>query len=134
MVLQKLRIVHAINMIAAQNDDVIRADFFDRVDVLIDRVRSAEIPIVVNALFRRPDADEFAEFRRKKMPSELNVALQACRFVLRHDKDFANPAVQTVRQCEINDSETTAKRHRRFTAVSGKWFQPGSPSPGQHHS
>ena len=62
--IEHLRVVHLVDVVARQHDQVIRVLAFDRVEVLIDGVGRSEIPVFADALLRRQDLDELAELLR----------------------------------------------------------------------
>ena len=58
---QHAGVVHLVDVIAREHDDVLRVLARDRVEVLVDGVGGAEIPVLADTLLRRQDLDEFAE-------------------------------------------------------------------------
>ena len=61
MRIHQLQVIHLVDVIAGQDHDVLGPLFFERVDILIDRVGGALIPVLVDALLRRHDVDELAQ-------------------------------------------------------------------------
>ena len=60
MELQQFAVVHLINVVAAQNDHVLRTFPLDGIDVLIDRIRRSLIPLFRSTELRRNREDELA--------------------------------------------------------------------------
>ena len=88
---QHLRVVHLVDVIARQHDHVARVLAHDRVEVLVDRVGRALIPVLADALLRRQDLDELAELLRDDAPAHADVPVERQRLVLRGDEDAAQP-------------------------------------------
>ena len=84
---QHLRVVHLVDVVAGQDDDVARRFTGDRIEVLVDRIRRAEIPVLVDTLLRRQDFDEFAELFGDDAPSHSDMPVERRRLVLRGDVD-----------------------------------------------
>ena len=61
---QHLLVVHLVDVIAGEHDDVARVLADDRVEVLVHRVGGALVPVLADALLRRQDLDELAELLR----------------------------------------------------------------------
>ena len=112
------RVVHLVDVVAGQHDDVFRPDRADDVEVLEHGVRRAAVPVgAFHALLRRPQVDEFVEFAAQETPAALQVAQQRVRLVLRDDRDAADAGVQAVGQREVDDPVLAAEVHRRFDAL-----------------
>ena len=100
----QLGVVHLVDVVAGQDHDVLRAFLLDRVDVLIDGIGRALIPVLVNALLGGNNLDELAQFAAEiRLPAEMDVPVEAHRLVLREDQVPAYPAVEAVRERKIDD-------------------------------
>ena len=55
----------------------------DRIEVLVDRVGRALIPVLAHALLRRQDLDELAELLGHDAPAHADVPVERQRLVLR---------------------------------------------------
>ena len=66
MVLDQVAVIHFVDVVAGQDHDVLRPLFFERVDVLVNGVGGALIPVLVDPLLRRHDVDEFAQLAAQK--------------------------------------------------------------------
>ena len=60
------------------------------------------------------------------------MADQAVRLVLRRDADPADPGIQRVGQCEIDDARLAAEKHRRLGAPVSELHQPAAAAARQH--
>ena len=65
VLLHERLVVHLVDVVARQDDHILGPFFLQRVDVLIDRVGRALIPLFVDPLLRRHDVDAFAQLRRQ---------------------------------------------------------------------
>jgi hypothetical protein len=61
------------------------------------------------------------------------VAREAHRLVLGEHQDFANAAVEAVRQREVDNPVDAAERHGRLGAIAGEGFKARSFAAGQNH-
>ncbi len=105
--------------------------FSMRVDVLIDRVGRALVPLLVDPLLRRHDVDELAQLAAEELPpAEVDVPVEAHRLVLREHQHLPQAAVQAVGQREIDDPIHPAERHGRLarSRVSGSSRVPLPPA------
>ena len=131
--LEHQRIVLLVDVVARQHDDVRRMMVADDVDVLVDRVRGATIPVLlVDPLLRRQELDELVHLPAEEAPALLQVTQQAVRLVLGDDTDPADAGVETVRQREVDDPELAAEIHGRLCAPRGKVLESRS-APAREH-
>ena len=91
----------------------------DGVEVLVDGVGRAEIPVLADAFLRRQYLDELAKLLGHDVPAHPDMAVERERLVLRGDEDAAKPGVDAVAEREIDDSVGTAEIHRRLGALLG---------------
>ena len=103
------------------------------VEVLVDRVGGALVPVRGDALLGRQQLDELVEAAVEEGPAALHVADQALRLVLRADADAPDAGIDAVRQREIDDAELAAERHRRLGAPVGQRPQPPAAAAGEDH-
>ena len=129
---QHPRVVHLVDVIAGQDDQVARILADDRVEVLVDRVGRALIPVLADALLRRQDLDELAELLRDDAPAHADVAVERQRLVLRGDEDAPQPRVDAVAQREIDDAVRAAEVDRRLGAILRQREQPLAGAAGEH--
>ena len=103
----------------------------DRVDVLIDGVGRALIPVLGDPLLGRDDLDVLVQLAREEPPALVDVAGEAHGLVLGQDEDLADVAVDAVRQREVDDPIDPAERDGRLGPIARERLQPGPPAPGQ---
>ena len=132
--LDELHVVHLVDVVAGQDHDVRRPLLLDRVDVLVDGVGRALVPMLVDPLLRGHDVDELAQLAAQvTLPADVDVPVEAHRLVLREDQVLANAAVEAIREREVDDAIDAAERHRRLGAVAGQRLQPRTLAAGQDH-
>ncbi len=133
VVLQHDGVVHLVNMIAGQNHHIFGLARLDDVDVLIDRISRAAVPVFfVHPLLRGEQIDHFVEFGAQKAPAALQVAQQRVRFVLGDHADAADARIDAVGQREVDDAELAAEIHRGLGALVGELLEPRAAPAGQH--
>jgi hypothetical protein len=98
-----LAVVHLVDMVAGQNQDVPRLLLLDRVDVLINGVGGALVPVLVDPLLRRQDVHVLAHFGTQEAPTETEVAIERAGLVLREDEHAAEAGIDAVGECEVDD-------------------------------
>ncbi|OIQ64849.1 hypothetical protein GALL_535990 [mine drainage metagenome] len=126
-------VVHLIDVVAGQNDDVFHAVTIDDVDVLRHRVSGPEIPFAFrDALARGQNIKVFVAFGAEETPAALHVADQGMRLVLRGNRHLADAGVEGVGQCEVDDPRLAAKVNRGFGTAVGQLFQAASPPTGKN--
>ena len=97
MVLKHLLVIHLVDVITSKNQNVVWSLLFDRVNVLVDRVGGALVPLFVDALLRRNDVNEFAKFATEKLtPTGVDMPVEAHRFVLSQQQNFSQAAVEAI--------------------------------------
>ncbi len=133
VLLQHLLVIHFVDMVAGKNEDVVRLLGTDRINVLIDRVGGALVPLLRDAHLRSEDFDEFA-VAHERGPAAANVAIQAERFVLRENKNAAEVAIETIREGDVNDAVNSAERHCRLGAITRQGPKALALSAGQQHT
>jgi len=69
MLLEHLGIVHFVDVIAGEDKNIFRAFAADGVDVLVDGVGGAAIPLFADAHLRRQNFDKFAEATMEDQPA-----------------------------------------------------------------
>src|SRR4051794_14618124 len=87
MKLQQLAIVHLIDVMAAKDNHIVRILAFDRVDVLVDRIRRSLIPLFRRTKLWRNREDELPSLIGKDIPAEADMTIERIGLVLREDAD-----------------------------------------------
>ena len=121
---QHARVVHLVDVIAREHDQVPRVLAHDRIQVLVDRVRGPLVPVLADPLLRRQDLDELAELLGDDAPAHADVAVERQRLVLRRDEDAPQPGVDAVAQREVDDPVRPAEVHRRLGPFLGQRIEP----------
>ncbi len=127
------RVVHLVDVIAREDQQVPRIFPHDRVEVLVDRVRRAQIPVFADALLRAEDLDELAELVGHHAPAHADVAAERERLVLHRDEDLAQARVDAVAQREVDDAVGAAEIDRRLGPLLGERVQTFAGASGQNH-
>ena len=126
-------VVHLVDVIARQDDDVFRRVALDDVDVLIDRVRGPGIPRPVrDALARGQDVEALVAFVAEEIPAALQMPDQAVRLVLGGDADAANAGIERIGEGKIDDARLAAEMDRGFGPPVREFEQTGTPAAGEH--
>ncbi len=95
MLLQHVFVVHLVDMVAGQDDHVLDAIILDDVDVLVDGVGGAFVPLRFgDALGGRQNVEALVALGAEEVPAALHVADQRMRLVLGGDADAADTGVQ----------------------------------------
>ena len=128
---QHLRVVHLVDVVARQDDDVARRFAGDRVEVLEDGIGGAEIPVLADALLWRQDLDELAQLFGNDVPAHPDVAVEGERLVLRGDEDAAQPGVDAVAEREIDDPVRSAEIDGWFGPLFGQREETFSGAAGE---
>ena len=127
-------VVHLVDVIAGEHDHQPWGRHLQRIDVLVDGVGSAEIPVVIDPLLRREHVEELAEVAAEQpMPSQIQVAVEAPGLVLREHEQPPQTAVEAVREREIDDPVGATERHSGLRAVAGERVETCASAAGQHH-
>jgi hypothetical protein len=105
--------VHAVHVVGADHDHDVGALVLDDVEALVDRVRTAEVPVLADALLRGHRGDVVAE-QRRHAPRLGDVPVEAVRLVLRQHDDVQVVGVHEVRQREVHQPVDAAEGHGGF--------------------
>jgi hypothetical protein len=129
---QHAAVIHLVDVVAGDDQNVLRVVAAKEVHVLEDRVGGALVPLVfVDLLLRRQELDELVEAPVEEAPAALDVADQAVRLVLGGDADLADAGIDAVGQREIEDAELAGERHRRLGAEVGQLLEPAAAATGE---
>ena len=97
MLLEHEGVVHLVDVVAGEDDDVLGLFGADGVDVLVDGVGGALVPGLGDALHGGKDLDELAELVGDDgAPALADVAVERERLVLGEDVDVAEVGVDAV--------------------------------------
>ena len=129
---EHLLVVHLVDVVAGQDDDVARFLAHDGVEVLVDGVGRALVPLLADPLLRRQDLDELVELLGHDAPAPPDVAVEGERLVLGGDEDAAEAGVDAVAEDEVDDPVGTAEIDRRLGAISREGRETLADTPGEH--
>ncbi len=122
--LQHQAVVHLVDVIAREDEHVLGLLRADRVNVLVDRVGCALIPLVAHPLHGRQHFDELAQFDAHDVPTFADVAVQRQGLVLGKDVDPPQVGVDAIGEGDVDDAVDAAKGDGRFGAVASQRIQP----------
>ena len=123
MLLQHDLVVHFVDVIARENDDVVDAVAVDNIYVLCDGISGAKIPVfIIHPLAGGQDIKEFVPLCTQEAPAALTVSNKAMRLVLGRNRHLPNAGIQRVGESKIDDPRFTAKVDGRFGAIVGELF------------
>ena len=118
VVIDHFPVVHFVNMITCEDDDVSWPLFFKRVDVLVHRIRRALVPLFVDPLLRRNDVDKLIQFPVEILPPrKVDMPREAHCLVLRQNKHFPYSTVEAVAQRIVDDPVIAGKGDCGFCTV-----------------
>ena len=116
-------VVHLVDVVAGEDQHVLGLLGADGVDVLVDGVGGAQVPVLAHPLHGRQDLDELAQVAGHDVPALADVAVQRQRLVLGEDVDVAQVGVDAVGERDVDDAVDAAEGDRRLGAVAGQGIQ-----------
>lgn len=112
--------VHAIDVVRAKHGDVAWPSPTHEVQVLVDGVGRATIPVIAGLHLGGHGGDEAVPQRsRGQLPAALEVLDEGLRLELGQHVDGADAGVHEVREDEVDDPVLAAEGGRRFGPVAG---------------
>ena len=120
VLLEHAPVIHFVDVVAGEDDHVLRLLGADGIDVLIDRVGRPHVPVFADPLHGRQDFDELADFAAENIPAFADLAIQRERLVLREDIDAAQAGVDAVGKRDVDDAVDAAEGNGWFGAVAGE--------------
>ena len=134
VLLEHLAVVHLVDVVAGKNEHVLGLLGADGVDVLVNGVGGAHVPVVAHALHGRQDLDELAHLAGHDVPAFADVAVERERLVLGEDVDPAQVGVDAVGERDVDDAVDAAEGDGGFGAVAGEGIEPFSRASSQQDS
>ena len=135
MLLQHEGVVHLVDVVAGEDDDVLGLFGADGVDVLVDGVGGALVPGFGDALHGWEDLDELAELvGDDRAPALADMAVERERFVLGEDVDVAEIGVDAVGEGDVDDAVLAGEGDGRLGAVAGKGEEPFAGTTGKQNA
>jgi hypothetical protein len=110
-------------VIAGEDENVLGLLGADGINILIDGVGSALIPLIADALHGGKDFDELPDFATENVPALADVAVEGKRFVLGEDVDAAEVGVEAVGESDIDDAIHSPEGDGGLGAVTGKGIE-----------
>src|SRR5688572_13049193 len=120
MVAKHLRVIHLVDVVARQHDDVARHLARNRIEILVYGVGRAEVPMLADTLLRGEDFDEFAELFGHDVPAHPDVTVERKRLVLGADEDPPQAGIHAIAEREIDNPVRPAEVNRWFCALFGE--------------
>ena len=119
-------------MIAGEQHDVPARVALDDIDVLVDRVRRAEIPHRFgHALAGGKNVEAFVALRAKEIPAHLQMTDKAVGLVLRRNRDAADAGIEGVREREVDDARLSPEVDGGLGTPVSQLLEPASSSACQ---
>ena len=132
VLLEHLPRVHAVDVVGAEDDDVLRPLVGDQVVVLVDRVGAAHEPARPEAHLRGHGRHVVAEQRRQP-PRGRDVLVQRVALVLRQHHDLVEVRVDEVREREVDQAVVAAERHGGLGPVRRERREPLALATRENH-
>ena len=132
--LQHLVIVHLVNVVAAEDQHVVRVELFDELNILINGVGSAGIPFAgLAGHVRRQHIN--AAVGQVQIPggAAADIGVEQKRTVLGQHTHHIDAAVGAVAQRKVDDAVLAAVRDRRLGHIGGQNAQAAALSACQQH-
>ena len=102
----------------------------NRVDVLVNGVGRAHVPVRADPLHGRQNLDELAQFLGHNAgPAFADMAVERERLVLGEDVDPAKVGVDAIGERDIDNAVVAAKGNRWLGPISRKGEKPLTRSP-----
>ena len=121
---QEVAVVLLTDLVAGEDDDILRVIAVDEGHVLVNGVRRTLIPVRAGGLLvGRQHMDAAVQAVKVPRLAVADILVEDERLVLGQNTDRVNVRIDTVGQREINDAVLAAKRHRRFGQLLGQRIQ-----------
>ena len=125
-------IIHFVNMVAAQNQHIVRVIIFHISQILIYSIRCTCIPLTAGTLliWRQNRNSTYITIQIPRN-TNANVCIQAQRLILCQHADGIYSRINAIAQWKIDNTVLPTKRYRWFSNISSQNPQPGSLSTCQ---
>ncbi len=124
VLIEQVAIVHLVDVVAAQNQNMIGVGSPNRFQILIHGIGGSSIPMLADSLLRRQHVDEFTPLAREAAPSLMQMPVQAHRLVLREHKHLSQAAVDAVGKSKVDDSINPRERNHGLGPISCERTKP----------
>ena len=120
MLLHHLAVIHFVDVIAGEDEDVLGLLGADGINVLVNGVGCALIPLVADPLHGGKDFDELSDFAAEDVPALADVTVQRQGFVLGEDVNAAQVRVEAVGEGDVDDAVHASEGDGGLGAVASK--------------
>ena len=121
-------------MVTGEDDDIFRIVFVDEMDVLIDGICGAFVPVgSLDLLVRGQNVDAAAGAVEIPGFSVPDVVVQLKRLILGQNADGVDAGIDTVGQRKVDDAIFPSERNGRFGDLVGEDPQPAALSARKKH-
>ena len=122
--------VHAVDVVGAEDEDVVRLLVGDDVEVLVDGVGGALEPLGAVAHLRRDELDVLVQEGREP-PGPLDVGVERLRLVLHQHLHLEDAGVDEVGEDEVDDAVAAAEGDGGLGPVPRQGIEPAPLSPAR---
>jgi hypothetical protein len=115
-----LAVIHFVDVIAGEDEDMLGLLGAYGINVLINGVGGALIPLVADPLHGGKDLDELSDLAAEDVPAFADVAVERKGFVLGEDVNAAQVGVEAVGESDIDDAIHASEGDGGLGTVAGK--------------
>ena len=134
VIIQHGVVIHLVDMVAAEDQDIVRIILLDEGHVLIDGVGRSAVPLAAaDGLIGRQDENAAVGDVQIPGSAAADVGVQLQGLILRQHADGVNAAVGAVAQREVDDPVLSSVGHGGLRHVLRQDTKPASLSAGQKH-
>ena len=120
MLLEHVAVIHAVELVAGEDDEVVVVPIEEGAEILTDRVGRSLIPGgSLRCLLRGEDLDE-ARAEVVELEAGVDVAVKRGAVELGEHVDAADARVQAVADGDVHETVFSTDRHGRLGAVLGQ--------------
>jgi hypothetical protein len=132
---QHIAVIHAVDMVPRQDEHVRRVDHVEKIQVLVDGIRRALVPVGrIHVVHVRRQYERSAIVRiQVPAASVADVPVQFQRLVLRQDSYRVDAGIAAITERKIDNSVFCTEEHGWLGYVFRQHTQPASLSSGQDH-
>src|SRR5579864_990092 len=120
MLLHHLAVIHLVDMIAGKNEHMLGLLGADGINILVNRVGRALIPLVAHPLHRRQHFHELAYLAAQDIPAFADVPVEGESLVLGKNVDAAQVGVQAIGKGDVDDAVDAAEGDRGLGAITSE--------------
>ena len=130
---ERHRIIHFVDVIARQDDQIFRPITGNDVLILVYGIRRPLVPVgFVQSLLCGHHINEFIEFATQEPPAALDVAHQTVTFVLGEYTNAANARIEAIGEREIDNAKLATEIHCRLGPSIRQIEQTTAAAAGKH--